>query len=31
MRTANSITTALLIRDNSGDLLLPCRSAPFEG
>jgi hypothetical protein len=30
MHTAN-LTTALLIRDNSGDLLLPCRSAPFEG
>jgi len=30
MRTAN-LDTVLLIRDNSGDLLLPCRSAPFEG
>jgi hypothetical protein len=30
MCTAN-LATVLLIRDNSGDLLLPCRSAPFEG
>ena len=30
MRTAMFITTALRLRDNGGDLLLPCRSAPFE-
>jgi hypothetical protein len=30
MRTAMFIVTALRFRDNSGDLLLPCRSAPFE-
>jgi len=29
MRTAMFITTALRLRDNSGDLLLPCRSAPY--
>jgi hypothetical protein len=29
MRTAMFIITVLRLRDNSGDLLLPCRSAPF--
>jgi hypothetical protein len=30
MRTVMFIATALRLRDNSGDLLLPCCSAPFE-
>jgi hypothetical protein len=29
MRIAMFIITTLRLRDNSGDLLLPCRSAPF--
>lgn len=30
MRTAMFIITVLRIRDNGGDLLLPCCSAPFD-
>jgi hypothetical protein len=31
MRTAMLITTALRLRDNSGNLMLLCCSAPFRG